>query len=233
MALKLSDYKTDVHNDWCPGCGDFGIVNAIQMALALAPIHRAVGLSRINVATYQSVSGRGRSGMEELAEQSRALLDGKNIKPSAFPVQIAFNVLPQIDRFEDNGYTYEEMKMVWEMQKIFEDPGILVNPTCVRVPVFCGHSEALHIETREKITLARARKLLAAAPGVKLMDERRDGGYPTPAGQGSGEDAVYVGRLREDLSHPRGLTMWVVSDNLRKGAALNSVQIAEALVQGA
>jgi aspartate-semialdehyde dehydrogenase len=159
------------------------------------------------------------------------LLNGEPIEPIVYPRQIAFNALPHIDVFMDNGYTKEEMKMVWETRKIIGDESIQVNPTTVRVPVFHGHSEAVHLETREKLAVERVRELLAGAPGVVVMDERAPGGYPTAATEGAGRDAVYVGRIREDISHPRGLDLWVVSDNLRKGAALNSIQIAEMLVK--
>lgn len=205
--------------------------STIQMVVALKPLHDAAGVERINVCTYQSVSGTGQRAIEELAAQTAALLNGRPIAPQVYPKQIAFNVLPHIDSFQDNGYTREEMKMVWETRKILEDDAILVNPTTVRVPVFYGHSEAVHIETRRKLSAAEARELLAAAPGVVVLDERRDGGYPTAATDAAGRDAVYVGRIREDISHPRGLNLWVVSDNVRKGAALNSVQIAEILVE--
>ncbi len=201
--------------------------STMQMVVALAPIHRAVGIERINVATYQSVSGGGRSAMEELGRQTAAILRFEDPAPSRFPVQIAFNLIPHIDDFMDNGFTREEMKLVWETRKILGDDSIMVNPTAVRVPVFYGHSEAVHIETREKITAAEARALLEAAPGVEVVDERTGGGYPTPVTHASGNDPVYVGRIREDISHPRGLDLWVVSDNIRKGAALNAVQIAE------
>jgi aspartate-semialdehyde dehydrogenase len=205
--------------------------STIQMVVALKPIHDAVGIERINVATYQAVSGAGRRGIEELAEQTAQLLNGKPVeKGGKFPKQIAFNALPQVDEFQDNGYTREEMKMVWETQKIL-DPAIQVNATCVRVPVFYGHSEAVHIETRDKLSAEKARSLLAKAQGVVVMDERRPGGYPTAVTEAAQGDAVYVGRIREDLSHPRGLNLWVVSDNVRKGGALNSVQIAELLVK--
>ena len=147
-----------------------------------------------------------------------------------YPKQIAFNALPHIDTFQDNGYTREEMKMIWETRKIFDDPGIQVNPTCVRIPVFFGHSEAVHIETVDKIGAEEARALLEHAPGVTVIDERADGGYPTAVSDSAGTDPVYVGRIREDISHPRGLDMWIVADNVRKGAALNSVQIAESLI---
>jgi aspartate-semialdehyde dehydrogenase len=204
--------------------------STIQMLVALKPIYDAVGIARINVATYQAVSGTGKEAIEELAAQTARLLNGQDITAEVYPKQIAFNVLPHIDAFQDNGYTREEMKMVWETQKIFGDPGILVNPTCVRVPVFFGHSEAVHIETVDKITAEEARALLENAPGVTVVDERVDGGYPTAVTESAGKDAVFVGRIREDVSHPRGLNLWIVSDNVRKGAALNSVQIAESLI---
>ena len=205
--------------------------STIQMLVALKPIYDAVGIERINVATYQAVSGTGKNAIEELAGQTAALLNVKPIEPKVYPKQIAFNVLPHIDVFMENGYTKEEMKMVWETQKIFEDESILVNPTAVRVPVFYGHSEAVHIETRDKISVEQASELLKNAPGVVLMDKREDGGYPTAVSEGAGKDPVFVGRVREDISHPRGLNMWVVSDNIRKGAALNSIQIAELLIK--
>ncbi len=205
--------------------------STIQMLVALKPIYDAVGITRINVATYQAVSGTGKSALEELAGQAAQLLSGNKPEPKVYPRQIAFNVLPHIDAFEDNGYTREEMKMVWETRKIFGDDSIQVNPTCVRVPVFYGHSEALHIETKTKITAQEARELLKNAPGVKVLDRHSDGGYPTAVDQAAGKDLVYVGRIREDISHPNGLNLWVVADNLRKGAALNSVQIAEILLK--
>jgi len=206
--------------------------STIQMLVALKPIHDAVGIERINVATYQSVSGAGREAVEELAQQSVALMSGEgSVKAQAIAKQIAFNVVPQIDQFESNGYTKEEMKMVWETQKIMEDPTIRVNATAVRVPVFFGHSEAVHIETRRKITAAEARALLKKAPGVTVLDEPKPGGYPTAATEAANRDTVYVGRIREDISSDRGLNLWVVSDNVRKGAATNSVQIAEIMVR--
>lgn len=204
--------------------------STIQMLVALKPIYDAVGIERINVATYQAVSGSGKEAIEELAGQTANLLNGKEVECKAFPKQIAFNVLPQIDTFQENGYTREEMKMVWETQKIFANEGIQVNPTCVRVPVFFGHSEAVHVETVDKITAAEARTLLENAPGVIVIDEHTDGAYPTAVVDSAGKDGVFVGRIREDISHPRGLDLWVVSDNVRKGAALNSVQIAECLI---
>jgi len=205
--------------------------STIQMLVALKPIHDAVGIQRINVCTYQAVSGTGKEAIEELASQTAELLNGRPVKPVVYPRQIAFNVLPHIDVFQENGYTKEEMKMVWETRKIMEAPDIQVNPTAVRVPVFYGHSEAVHIETREKLTAKQATSLLKKAPGVVVLDKREDGGYPTAVTEGAGHDPVYVGRIREDISHQRGLDLWVVADNVRKGAALNSIQIAEILVK--
>jgi len=203
--------------------------STMQMLVALAPIHRAVGISRINVATYQSVSGAGRSALEELGRETANILSFKDPDPKRFPVQIAFKLIPHIDDFLDNGYTKEEMKLVWETRKILGDESIQVNPTAVRVPVFYGHSEAVHVETRSKITAAEARALLEKSPGLTVVDDRVPGGYPTPVTHASGTDAVYVGRIREDISCENGLNMWVVCDNIRKGAALNAVQIAELL----
>jgi aspartate-semialdehyde dehydrogenase len=205
--------------------------STIQMVVALKPIYDAVGIERINVCTYQAVSGAGKRAIDELAAQTAALLSGKPVDARVHPKQIAFNALPHIDEFQDNGYTKEEMKLVWETQKVLGDDSIRVNATTVRVPVFYGHSEAIHIETREKITAGAARKLLMKAPGVKVLDNRKAGGYPTAVTESAGNDSVFVGRIREDISHPRGLDLWVVADNLRKGAALNSVQIAEHLVK--
>jgi len=205
--------------------------STMQMLVAIAPIHRKAGITRINVATYQSVSGAGRSGLEELGRQTAAMLNFQEPKIERFQAQIAFNLIPQIDDFQPNGYTKEEMKLVWETRKILGDESIQVNPTAVRVPVFYGHSEAVHLETREKIGADEARALLEAAPGVVVVDERKPGGYPTPVTHAAGQDPVYVGRIREDVSHPRGLDLWIVSDNIRKGAALNAVQIAELLVK--
>ena len=206
--------------------------STMQLMPVLAPIHREYGIERINVATYQSVSGGGRSAMEELGRQTAELLSFQDIAPKKFPVQIAFNLIPHIDEFQPNGYTKEEMKLVWETQKILEDKSILVNPTAVRVPVFYGHSEAVNVETKKKITPQQARELLAAAPGVVVVDEPKAGGYPTPVTHASGKDPVFVGRIREDFSHPRGLNLWVVADNIRKGAALNAVQLAELVAAG-
>ena len=201
--------------------------STMQLMPVLAPIHREYGIERINVATYQSVSGAGRSALEELGRQTGALLNFQDADPQRFPVQIAFNLIPHIDDFLDNGFTKEEMKLVWETRKILGDDSIQVNPTAVRVPVFYGHSEAVNIETKKKISPEQARELLRAAPGVEVVDEHKAGGYPTPVTHASGRDPVFVGRIREDFSHPRGLNLWVVADNIRKGAALNAVQLAE------
>ena len=205
--------------------------STIQMVVALKPIYDAVGIERINVATYQSVSGAGRKAVEELAEQTAQLLNGKPLKRKVLSRQIAFNCVPHIDKFMDNGYTREEMKMHWETQKIFADPAIRVNATAVRVPVFFGHSEVVNIETVRKISAVEARALLKKAPGVKVVDEHQPGGYPTAVTEAANHDTVYVGRIRDDMSHERGLNLWIVADNIRKGAATNAVQIAEILVR--
>ena len=225
-ARRVADYRARniIAN---PNC------STIQMLVALKPIYDAVGIERINVATYQAVSGAGTRAVDELAGQSAAALSGelaagKNA-PQIFTAPIAFNVIPHIDSFQENGYTREEMKMVWETHKIMEDENILVNPTTVRVPVFYGHAEAAHIETRDKISPAQARDILSQAAGVCVIDDHVDGGYPTPMQHAAGNDEVFVGRIREDITHPRGLNLWIVSDNVRKGAALNAVQIAEIL----
>jgi aspartate-semialdehyde dehydrogenase len=206
--------------------------STIQMVVALKPIYDAVGITRINVATYQSVSGAGKEAVDELAAQTTALMSGRDPDPpQVVAKRIAFNVVPQIDKFQDNGYTKEEMKMHWETRKILGDPHILVNATAVRVPVFFGHSEAVAIETRQKITAETARNLLRKSPGIEVLDDRKPGGYPTAATEAANRDTVYVGRIREDISHERGLNLWIVSDNIRKGAATNSVQIAQILVR--
>jgi aspartate-semialdehyde dehydrogenase len=207
--------------------------STMQMLVALAPIHRKAGIERINVATYQSVSGTGRRALEELGRQTAGLLNFQPVEPSVYPVQIAFNVIPHGGDFTDNGYTTEEMKLVWETRKILGDDSIRVNATVVRVPVFYGHSEAVNVETREHLPASEARALLEQAPGVEVVDEPVGGGYPTPVTHASGHDAVYVGRIRDDLSHPNGLNLWIVSDNIRKGAALNAVQIAELVIADA
>ena len=205
--------------------------STIQMVVALKPIYEEAGIERINVATYQAVSGAGRSAVERLARQTSTLLNGRPLEVEGDEKQIAFNAIPQIDVFLENGYTKEEMKMVWETRKIFDDQAIQVNPTAVRIPSFIGHSEALHIETRDKISAVRVRELLEGAEGIQVIDEAKMGGYPTAVTEASGSDPVYVGRIRGDISHDRGISLWVVADNVRKGAALNSVQIAEILVR--
>ena len=230
VPLVVSEVNPEALRDRPRGIVANPNCSTMQMLTALAPIHRAVGIERINVATYQSVSGTGRRALEELGRQTAALLNFQDPKPEVYPVQIAFNVIPHGGDFQDNGYTSEEMKLVWETRKILGDDSIQVNPTVVRVPVFYGHSEAVHIETREKIDAGRARELLASAPGVEVVDERAGGGYPTPVTHASGNDPVYVGRIREDISHPRGLDLWIVADNIRKGAALNAVQLAELVI---
>ncbi|MEZ5477601.1 MAG: aspartate-semialdehyde dehydrogenase [Thiolinea sp.] len=205
--------------------------STIQMLVALKPLHDAAKITRINVATYQAVSGTGKEAIEELASQTAALLNGKPVESKVYPKQIAFNALPHIDVFMDNGYTKEEMKMVWETRKIMEAPEIQVNPTAVRIPVFFGHSEAVHIETEKKLSAEQARDILEKAEGIVVVDDRADGGYPTAVTEGANNDPVYVGRIREDISHPTGLNLWIVADNVRKGAALNSIQIAEELAR--
>ena len=205
--------------------------STIQMLVALKPIYDAVGISRINVATYQAVSGTGKDAIEELAKQTASLLNMKTVESKVYPKQIAFNCIPQIDVFMENGYTKEEMKMVWETKKIMGDDSILVNPTAVRVPVFFGHSEAVHIETDKKITAAEAKALFEKADGIVLIDEHVDGGYPTAVSDAANTNPVYVGRVREDITIENGLDIWVVADNVRKGAATNTVQIAEVLIK--
>jgi len=205
--------------------------STIQMLVALKPIHDAVGIERINVATYQAVSGAGRSAVEKLVRQTTTLLNGRPLELDGDEKQIAFNAVPQIDVFQGNRYTKEEMKIVWETRKIFADDTILINPTAVRIPAFYGHSEALHIETKSKISAAEVCELMRNAAGVELLDGVEIGQYPTAVSNASGSDSVFVGRVREDISHPRGIDLWVVADNIRKGAALNSVQIAEILAK--
>ncbi|MEM8548660.1 MAG: aspartate-semialdehyde dehydrogenase [Pseudomonadota bacterium] len=221
---RIADYpaKNLIAN---PNC------STMQMLVALKPIYDTVGIERINVATYQAVSGAGTSAIEKLAGQTARLLNAKPLELEDGEKQIAFNALPHIDSFQDNGYTREEMKMVWETQKILDDPSIRVNATAVRIPVFYGHSEAVNIETRDKISAADVRALLCEAPGVQVLDEQVLGGYPTPVTEGAGTDPVFIGRIRDDISHDRGINLWVVADNIRKGAALNSVQIAEILAK--
>ncbi len=226
----------EVNPDAIAGYGPRNIIanpncSTIQMVVVLKPIHDAVGIERINVATYQAVSGAGRGLVEKLAVQAAAMLGGRPQEPAGDEKPIAFNAIPHIDVFQENGYTREEMKMVWETRKILADDSILVNPTAVRIPVFFGHSEAVHIETRDPISAVEVRALLAAADGVKVIDEARLGGYPTAVTEAAHRDEVFVGRIRDDISHDRGISMWIVADNVRKGAALNSVQIAEILVR--
>jgi aspartate-semialdehyde dehydrogenase len=204
--------------------------STIQMVVALKPIYDAVGISRIHVSTYQAVSGSGKSGIEELAGQTAKLLNAQEVESRVYGKQIAFNAVPHIDDFQDNGFTKEEMKMVWETHRIFEDESIQVSPTCVRIPVFFGHSEAVYVETKSPLSADDAKSLLGSAPGVEVLDTRARGGYPTAVTEAAGADPVFVGRIRNDVSNPLGLHLWVVSDNIRKGAALNSIQIAEALL---
>jgi len=205
--------------------------STMQMLVPLKPIYDAVGIERINVATYQAVSGAGRGAVEELARQTSLLLNGRPMETRDGAKQIAFNAIPHIDAFQDNRYTKEEMKLVWETQKILADESIGVNPTAVRIPAFFGHSEAVHIETASKITAEEVCQLMRDAPGVELLDGVEIGAYPTAVTEATGNDPVYVGRVREDISHPRGIDLWIVADNIRKGAALNSVQIAEILAK--
>ncbi len=219
-AIKLYKNKGIIAN---PNC------STIQMMVALKPIHDAVRIKRIVVSTYQAVSGTGKKAIEELEQQTAALMNGKEPQIKVYPHQIAFNCLPQIDVFVDNGYTKEEMKMVNETKKIM-DPSIAVTATTVRVPVFYSHSESVNIETEKKITPDEVRALLSKAPGVKVIDDPKERAYPL-AIHAAGKDDTYVGRIREDESIPNGINMWVVSDNLRKGAALNAVQIAEILIK--
>jgi aspartate-semialdehyde dehydrogenase len=221
---KIADYKTRgiIAN---PNC------STIQLVVALKPIYDAVGITRINVATYQAISGAGRRAVEELARQSAKLLNGQPMELKGDAKQIAFNAVPHIDDFQDNRYTKEEMKMVWETRKIMGDDEIAVNPTAVRIPAFYGHSEAVNIETKRKISAAEVCELMQSAPGITLLDGTETGQYPTAVGDASGNDPVFVGRVREDISHPSGINLWIVADNIRKGAALNSVQIAEILAK--
>ncbi len=205
--------------------------STMQMLVPLKPIHDAVGISRINVATYQAVSGAGKEMIEDLVNQTSSLLNGKPVSTKGKTKQIAFNAIPHIDNFQENKYTKEEMKMVWETQKILEDSSIMVNPTAVRIPVFYGHSEAVHMETKSKISCNEVIDLMNQADGVEVIDGAELGAYPTAVSDASGADPVYVGRIREDISHPNGINLWIVADNIRKGAALNTVQIAEILVR--
>lgn len=204
--------------------------STIQMVVVLKPLHDRARVKRVVVSTYQAVSGTGLEAIAELKTQTAEILEGKPVKPSVYPYQIAFNVLPHIDVFDETGYTLEEWKMVRETKKIMGDDGIAVTATTVRVPVFYGHSESVNIETEEKLTPEEARRILAQAPGVVVVDDPARLAYPLPV-QVAGRNEVYVGRIREDFSIPKGLNMWIVADNVRKGAAFNAVQIAERLVQ--
>jgi aspartate-semialdehyde dehydrogenase len=223
-AEKIADYKATgiIAN---PNC------STIQMVVALKPIYDAVGITRINVATYQAVSGAGKRALEELARQSATLLNGQPMDLKGDAKQIAFNAVPHIDVFQDNGYTKEEMKMVWETRKIMGDQEIAINATAVRIPVFYGHSEAVNIETKRKISAGEVAELMRNSPGIELIDGTETGQYPTAVTDASGNDPVFVGRVREDISHSHGINLWIVADNIRKGAALNSVQIAEILAK--
>jgi aspartate-semialdehyde dehydrogenase len=222
-AKAIADYKTHgiVAN---PNC------STIQMVVALKPLHDAARIKRVVVSTYQSVSGAGRMAMEELSQQVGALFNGREIKKEKFPHQIAFNCIPHIDVFLEDGYTKEEWKMIHETRKILGEPELPVTATTVRVPVFCSHSESVNIETEKKLTAAQAKAILRDSPGVLLADVPEENIYPL-AIDAVGKDATYVGRVREDHSVANGLNLWVVADNLRKGAALNAVQIAEILIR--
>ncbi len=232
VPLVVPEVNADAIADY----GSRGIIanpncSTIQMVVALKPIYDAVGIERVNVCTYQAVSGAGRSALEEMVRQTTNLLNGRPLELTGPAKQIAFNAIPHIDVFLDNRYTREEMKMVWETRKILGDESILVNPTAVRIPAFFGHSEAVHIETRDKISASAVAELLGKAPGITVLDGVETGQYPTAVTESAGKDPVFVGRIREDISHERGIDLWVVADNIRKGAALNSVQIAEILAQ--
>ena len=220
-AEKIAGHRGIIAN---PNC------STIQMVVALKPLYDAAGISRIVVSTYQSVSGAGRRAMEELGKQTAALFNSHEVECEQFPHQIAFNCIPHIDTFLPNGYTKEEMKMVQETRKILDDPEIRITATTVRVPVFCSHSESINVETRSKLSTADVRAILREAPGVLLQDDPGSNDYPL-ATEAAGKDATYVGRIREDDSVENGINLWVVADNLRKGAALNAVQIAEILIR--
>ena len=204
--------------------------STIQMVVAAKPLHDAATIKRIVVSTYQAVSGKGKDAVEELKTQSGAVLQNQKINTEVFPHQIAFNALPHIDKFHADGNTFEEIKMVSETRKILELPNLPVSATCVRVPVYTGHSLSLNLEFKHPLEVDRARQILSEAPGVVLMDKPQDEVYPTPA-FAAGRDEVFVGRIRRDDSVEHGLNLWVVSDNLRKGAALNAIQIAEELIK--
>ncbi len=235
VPLVVPEVNGGVLDDWRRRPAAGGIIanpncSTIQMLVAIAPIHREFGVARINVATYQAVSGAGRRAMEELGTQTADKLGFREPRVAALSAPIAFNVIPRIDEVEDSGFTREELKMHFESRRILGSETLGVNATAVRVPVFYGHGEAVHLETERPFDLERVRELLAAAPGVELVDHR-DG--PMPLTHASGRDPVYVGRLRRDPTHARGLDLWVVADNVRKGAALNAIQIAERLAGAA
>ena len=220
-ADDIKEHKGIIAN---PNC------STIQLVVALYPLHRANPIRRLIVDSYQSVSGTGAAALEELSEQARQVMEGRSVVPHVYPHQIAFNILPEIDLFMDNGYTKEEWKVVEETRKIMHAGDIAISATCARVPVFIGHSEAVHIEFSEPMSPDTARRILAEAPGVKVLDDPNISLYPQ-AWSVAGSDEVFVGRIRKDSSHDCGLAMWVVADNLRKGAALNAIQIAETMVE--
>ncbi len=219
-ADDIKEHKGIIAN---PNC------STIQLVVALYPLHRANPIRRLIVDSYQSVSGTGAAALEELSEQARQVLEGRSVVPHVYPHQIAFNILPEIDLFMDNGYTKEEWKVVEETKKIMHTGDIAISATCARVPVFIGHSQAVHIEFSDPMSPDTARRILAEAPGVKVLDDPNISLYPQ-AWSVAGSDEVFVGRIRKDSSHDCGLAMWVVADNLRKGAALNAVQIAETVI---
>jgi len=223
-ADKIADYKNRniIAN---PNC------TTVQLVVALKPIYDAVGIDKINYVSYQSVSGAGKEGIDELLVQTSESMEKEPMTPEVFRWPIAFNLIPHIDSFVEDDFTKEEMKVVWETQKIMNDKNIKVNPTAVRVPVLIGHSEAVTIETKHPISVADAKALLAKAEGVSVIDDPANAQYPMPAIHGTGTDDVYVGRIRKDLCHENGLNLWIVADNVRKGAALNAVQIAEKLLR--
>lgn len=221
-ADSMKQHKGIIAN---PGC------TAIQLLLALKPLHDAVGIERINVVSMQSVSGSGREGVEELAKQTADLLNFREAQPRVYPKQIAFNLIPQVGALLDSGQSQDEADIVTETRRLFGDSGIAVNATAIRVPVLYGHSATVQIQTRREITVKQAREILSNAPGLALMDDGTNGGYPTPASDISGKDDVFVGRIREDSALGWGLNLWVVTDNIRKGSALNLVQLAEVLVR--
>ena len=204
--------------------------STIQMVVALYPLHRVNPIKRIVVDTYQAVSGTGSAAVEELRTQVKQVLEGQSTIPHVYPHQIAFNVLPEIDVFLDNGYSKEEWKMVEETRKIMHADDIAISATCVRVPVLVGHGEAIHVEFSQPMSVDEAQRILSRAPGVRLLDDTTISLYPQPW-SAAGSDDVFIGRIRQDVSHPNGLVMWVVADNLRKGAALNTIQIAEEMIK--